>query len=129
MPVLHHRAARINAGPAALPRAIAEIEIFHVGGLVHFVDAAQRAQFRGVVKRAAAAAVEHVGAIFAGQGFVAAHRKILGPAQRHHGLAGLFAAHTGREENLRGGAEELRHGVECPAQRPEESGLDQHVVI
>ncbi len=49
MPVLHHRAARIYAGPASLPRAISQVEIFHVGRFVHFVYPAQRMQFRSVV--------------------------------------------------------------------------------
>ncbi len=37
MPMLHHRAARVYAGPAALPRAISQIEIFHVRRFVHLV--------------------------------------------------------------------------------------------
>ena len=68
----------VHVGPAALPGAIAEVEIFHVGGVVDLIDIAEGAQFGGVVEGAAAAAVEHVAAIFAGQRLIAADGKIFG---------------------------------------------------
>ena len=129
MAVLDHGAGHVDAGPSALPGAIAEIEIFHVGGLVDLIDIAERAQFGGVVERAAAAAVEHVAAVFAGQGLVAAHGEIFGRGLREHGLAGLFAADAGGEADLRGGAEEVGDLLKGALQRGEEVRLEQHVVI
>ena len=122
-------AGHVHAGPAALPGAIAEVEIFHVGGFVDLIDIAQRAQFGGVVERAAAAAVEHVAAVFAGQGLIAAHGEIFGRGLREDGLAGLLAADAGREADLRGGAEEVGDLVEGALQGGEEAGLEQHVVV
>ena len=57
MAVFHGSAGHVHAGPAALPGSIAEVEIFHVGGVVDLIDIAERVQFGGVVERATAAAV------------------------------------------------------------------------
>ena len=78
MAVFDDGAGDVHVGPAALPGAIAEVEIFHVGGFVDLIDIAEGAQFGGVVEGAAAAAVEDVAAVFAGQGLIAAHREIFG---------------------------------------------------
>ena len=129
MAVFDDCAGHVDVGPSALPGAIAEVEIFHVGGVVDLIDIAERAQFGGVVERAAAAAVEHVAAVFAGQGLVAAHGEVFGRGLREHGLAGLFAAHAGGEADLRGGAEEVGDLLKGALQRGEEAGLEQHVVI
>ncbi len=107
MAMFDHGAGDVDVGPSALPGAIAEVEIFHVGGFVDLIHIAEGAQFGGVVEGAAAAAVEHVAAVFAGQRLIAAHRKIFGHGLREHRLAGLFAANPGRKANLRGGAEEV----------------------
>ena len=129
MAVFDHGAGDVDVGPSALPGAIAEVEIFHVGGFVNLVDIAQRAQFCRVVEGAAAAAVEHVAAVFARQRLIAAHGKIFGHRLREHRLAGLFAAHPGREPDLRGGAEQIGDFREGALQRGEKARLQQHVVV
>ncbi len=127
--VFHHRAGRVDGGPAALPGPVAQVEILHVGRLVDLVHVAERGQFRGVVERAAAAAVQDPGAVLAGERFVAAHREVFGGGLGEDRLAGLFAALAGGEADLRGGAEKVGDLVERPAKRGEEAGLDLHVVI
>src|ERR1019366_4393050 len=129
MAVFHHRARHVHGGPSALPRAIAQVEIFDVGGVVDLIDIAERAQFGGVVERAAPAAVEHVAAVFARQGLVAAHREVFGRTLREHRLAGLLAAHAGGKADLRGGAEKAGDLVERSLQRGKKTGLEQHVVV
>ncbi len=129
MAVLDHRARHVHAGPSALPGAVAEVEVFHVGRLVGLIHAAQRAQPGGVVERAAAAAVEHVAQVLARKRLVAADGEIFRVGLRHHRLAGLLAADALGEADLRRGAEEAGHPLEGAHQRPEEAGLEQHVVV
>ena len=127
--VLDHGAGDVHGGPAAPPCPIPQVQVFDVGRLVGFVHSAQRAQFRGVIERATAAAVEDIGVVFRRQRLVATDGEVERPAPGHDGFAGLFAAHARGETDLRAGAEEVRDTVERPAQGAEEARLDQHVVI
>ena len=112
MPVLDLCSRAKDRRPAAFPRAIAEVEIFHIGRIVDLADAADRTQFRGIEQGTTAAAIEHPGEIFAGNGVVAAYRKILRILAAPDRFAGFFAANSRRKENLRSGAEEIRYAIE-----------------
>ena len=130
MAVLHHGAGHVDGGPAALPGAVAEVEILHVGGLVDLIDVAERAQFGGVVERAAAAAVEHVAAVLAGERLVAADGEILG-----RGLARTRSCRSPRGVTPGGkricAVAQNRSGTwsKARAEGGEEAGLEQHVVV
>ena len=104
MAVFHYGAGHVHAGPALLPGAIAQVEIFHVGGSIDLIDIAKGTQFGGVVEGAAAAAIEHVTAVFAGQRHVAAHGKVFRLGLGEHRLAGFLTADAGGKADLRGGA-------------------------
>src|SRR5437588_9564905 len=106
MPMLDDCARDIHAGPSALPRAPAKVEVLDVSGLILLVDVAEHGELPGIVQRAAAAAVQNVTEILAGQRFITAHRKLGGP-RRENGFAGLLAAHSGRKTNFGCAAEEV----------------------
>src|SRR5262249_1049313 len=67
MAMLPHRASRVNAGPSALPCAIAEVEVFDIGGIVDLIKVSELCEARGIEERTAAARVEHPGTVFARQ--------------------------------------------------------------
>ena len=129
MAVFHDCRGHVHAGPAALPGAIAQVQVLYVGRLIGFVNASQGVQFRGIVERTAAAAVEHPGLVLAGEGLVAAHGEILGAAGGHHGFAGFFAAHAGGKADLRRGAKQARSVSKRRQERIEESWIEQHIVV
>jgi hypothetical protein len=127
--LLHQRRGRVHGGPAALPGAVAKVEILYVGGGVRLIRASQRTQLGGVVERAAAAAVEHPGPVLTQERLVAVDGKIFGRVLRHYRLAGLLPPHAFGEANLGGGAKQVRDRIERAHQRGEEARFEQHVVI
>src|SRR6185436_16527421 len=105
--MLHPRVRDENARPAATPRPVAQVEILHVGGIVSLVDTAERSELGGVIERAAAASVEHVAEVLAGEWQIAAHRKIGGSVLPVIGFPRFFAANSRRKEYLRRGAKKF----------------------
>ena len=124
------RTGAIHAGPAALPRAHAQVEVFDVGWIVDLIEPAELGQLGGIENGASAAAVENVALVLAFQRVVAADREIGEAARgRDDRLAGLFAAAAFGEETLRGGGEQAGNPFESLAQSRQESRLGEHVVI
>src|SRR5258708_3399006 len=127
--MLGHSSGDEHGRPALLPGAIAEIEVLYISRFIDRVDAAERAQLRGIVERASAASVEHVAEILAGNGRLAAHGEILRRGLREHGLAGLLAPLPGRKADLRRRAKQIGHLRESGQQRSEETRVEQHVIV
>src|ERR1700760_4566935 len=123
MPVLDARRAHEDRGPSALPCAKSGVEILYIGRFKKLRHAAERAEFRGVIQRAAAASVENPGKVFAGDGEVATKRKIGHRFAPPHCLAGFFATRAFREEDLSRGAEEAGNAIESRFQRLHEAGF------
>ena len=119
-----------DGGPVALPGAVAEVEVFDVGGDVLFAECAEGVEFGGVHQGAAAAAVQDVGVVFTGERGVAAEEEVVGLAVgAPNGFAGFLAADAFGEEDLSGGAEEMGDAVEGIEQGREEAGLEGHVIV
>ena len=131
MQVQHLGVGAIDAGPAALPGAHAEIQILHIGRLVDF-DRIRPA--RRVSRHRKACSRRCRRARSSDLRLPAARRS--GPENRsaraagHHGFAGFFAALALGKENLRGRGEQIRapDRKRCAKGR-KKSGLDQHVVV
>src|ERR1700722_16449972 len=76
MPVFHVSVGAKHRWPTLLPRPVTQIEILHVGRIKDLAHTAERKQLCRIEQRAASAAVENPGEVFAGYRLVAAHRKI-----------------------------------------------------
>ena len=130
MLVEHARIRAVDARPAAQPGPKAEIEIFDIRWLVHFVESAQRFELRGIVQAASTAPIENVAVIFTLQRNVASYWELGHSRCRiHHRLAGFLPAAAFGEEDLRRGAEKVRDRLERPPQCLKEARLHLHVII